>query len=341
MTRFRMPSMSLLAILGCAACSDGGRESPSSIPMDPIWKSTAPLPAGLAGFAHTAIGPTLVIAGGTRWENDVKHTLSAVVVYDPATNTWSEGSPLPRPFAFGPFGTFEGRLFAAGGDDGERTRSDIVGLASPLVLPAPAAYAGGALWQGRLHVLGGTPDLRDLSQTHARFHALNFSSGQQEQLPDFPGGPAIHIALTSLDDGLLAFTGGRWDADSRRLVNMDEAWRYDPGKRTWTRLPPYPFPARGVAACALDDRHVLLAGGYRSFGDRMDVTAECFLYDAVRDRYLPLPPLPVEAMTIGLLRDNDTIYMIGGEDRPRTRSAAVYRASISDLLKSAGAARDD
>ena len=299
----------------------------------PLWQALASLPHGLAGFAHGVIASHPVVAGGTRWENDTKLTLTDLLRYDPAANTWTREPALPRPFAFGPFGVYGGQLVLLGGDDGELTRSDGLAGANGRALPDPVAYAGSSLHDGKLYVLGGTADLRVLARTTDRFFRIDLATGESESLPLFPGGLAIHVALVAIGDNLLAFTGGRWDASAQRLANTDEAWRYSPAHRTWTSLAPYPFPVRGLAACALDGRYVLLAGGYKDDG----LTNECFLYDATENRYSPLPPLATAAMLVGLIKAGDFIYAAGGEDRAKHRSDAVYRSPISRLLSAAGA----
>lgn len=301
---------------------------------DKPWESVAPLPIGLAGFAVGTVGTQVVVAGGTQWTGGGKVTMATVVVYNPRTNHWENQAAWPRPFAFGPFAAWRDLLVAWGGSDGNRTRSDRADTtATEIILPDPVAYAGSALLEGRLYILGGTPELRSVAQATSKFQAIDLVSGSVVPLPDFPGGPCIHVALAAAGGRVWAFTGGRWEANLRRLLNISEAWSYDPGAHTWRALASAPFSSRGVGALALNERYILLAGGYRDTLGGPRVTASCLVYDTRRDAYHIAPDLPIAVMLAGLVRVEDEVYVLGGEDLPRHRSDRVYRATVSELLR--------
>jgi N-acetylneuraminic acid mutarotase len=289
---------------------------------------------GVAGFAHGAAEGRLIVGGGTLWQGDHKLTLSTVQTYDPAEDRWREAPAWPRPFSFGAFAVWSDRLVAAGGDTGGSTRADRADGGHPnWSLPRPVAYSGCALLNGKLHILGGTPELGALAHAAPTFLAVDPGSGTVESLPDFPGAPRIHVALAAAGGRIWAFTGGRWDSRVGQLRNTDEAWSYAPESHTWRKLAPFPFSARGVAALALDERYILLAGGYRTVGTAQAMTAACLVYDTREDRYHAAAQLPVPVMLAGLARLGCDVYAIGGEDAPRQRSASVFRASVAALLK--------
>lgn len=315
-------------------CGFVGCNHPKAV-SSPLWEELAPLPRGLAGFAHGRSETGVIVAGGTYWDGDVKVTSRDSFCYDAASATWKPVPALSRPFAFGVFGVSSGELLLLGGDDGERTHDTGLTADSRFALPTPLAYAGSAINQGQLYVLGGTSDLRTLAQTTGHFYRLNLATGKIESLPPYPDGPVIHAALVAVGDDLLAFTGGRWNPSTKTLTNTAAVWRYSVVQRTWTALADYPQATRGLAARELGPRYVLLAGGSTDSG----VTADCFLYDVDENRYVALPSLPTPAMLIGLINDGKFIYALGGEDRARHRSAAVYRTSIVQLIEAAKAAR--
>jgi len=288
----------------------------------------------VAGFAHGAAEGRLIVGGGTLWEGDQKRTLSTVQTYDPAEDRWREAPAWPRSFSFGVFAVWTDRLVAAGGDAGGSTRADRVDGGHPnWSLLRPVAYAGCALLNGKLYILGGTPDLASLAHAAPTFLAVDPASGTVESLPDFPGAPRIHVALAAAAGRIWAFTGGIWDSRVGQLRNSDDAWSYASESRTWRKLSPFPFPARGVAALALDERFILLAGGYRTDGNAQAMTAACLVYDTWEDRYHAAAQLPVPVMLAGLDRVGCDVYAIGGENAPRQRSACVFRAPVAALLK--------
>jgi N-acetylneuraminic acid mutarotase len=313
----------------------------NSFAHSPFWQPRVALPAGNAGFAHAEVDGQLVIVGGTHWEGDVKQTLDSLLVLDAKGNRWLQISRLQRPFAYGVFAALGDSLYVLGGDDGTRTHANSFIVArdgtsrSFIALPHPLAYAGCVCHGSRLFILGGTKDIRDLDQLTGDFLSVDLTTGRRTRFSDFPGGRVMHAALAIIGDSLFVFPGGTFNVQQRQVQNTQATWRYSLTSGKWEPKATYPFPVRGLAACALDSFHVLVAGGYKTPtepGATPSFTDECFLYDVVADRYRGLPPLPYAAMLIGLQKVGDSVYLIGGEDRDKHRVDAVYSASIAALL---------
>lgn len=114
------------------------------------------------------------MAGGNRWETERKHTLDEAWLYLPDQDRWEPLARLPRPFAFGVFGVRDGTLILLGGDDGATTRQDGFALRrdrqahSFPAATASFAYAGGAIVDGPLHILGGADDAPAIAATRTR-----------------------------------------------------------------------------------------------------------------------------------------------------------------------------
>ena len=99
--------------------------------------------------------------------------------------------------------------------------------------------------------------------------------------------------------------------------------------KRWEKLAPLPYAVRGLTACALDGRRILLAGGYKN--DAEEFTDEAFVYDINTGKYTPTQPLPYKAM-VSLVKVGDWIYCLGGEDRKKHRTDAVFRIKWKELL---------
>lgn len=108
---------------------------------------------------------------------------------------------------------------------------------------------------------------------------------------------------------------------------MDSTFVYSIAEATWNGIKPFPLPVRGLAAFVLDDRHILLAGGYKQ-----DFTDEAFVYDTKTNSYFKTAPLPYRAMG-SLVKAGSEIYCLDGEDKMKHRSDLVYRISWKELLK--------
>jgi N-acetylneuraminic acid mutarotase len=89
----------------------GGGDAPAPAGQ---WERKADLPVSLEGTAVAAYKGKLWVAGGQR-DNDPRTKISEVFVYDPATDTWENGPPLPRQISHAALvPTPEGLYFIAG-----------------------------------------------------------------------------------------------------------------------------------------------------------------------------------------------------------------------------------
>ncbi len=306
------------------------------------WQEIAPPPVASAGFARGAFPAGPVFSGGNRWDGDDKHTLNDVWLYHPDQNLWHQLARLPRPFAFGASGLHKNVLILLGGDDGSTTRNDGVivhrdGEATSFSAAITSfAYAGSAFLNGRLHIVGGTDDATAPLKMHGDFRSIDHGTGSVTMLPEYAGGPVIHPAVVDLSGVLYAFTGAHAAGEPLRLVNLDSAFRYIPEMRSWSALPPYPFPVRGLSACVLDERHILLAGGYRDAADAgapPAVTDEACIFDTLTRSYRTIGRLPYAAMLVGLVVHDGWVYLFGGETGPRQRATRAYRIRVDSLLE--------
>jgi hypothetical protein len=234
------------------------------------------------------------------------------------------------------------RMVVLGGDEGTATHADGFAFSAdtPARRLAPAglphfAYAGSAILDDVLYVVGGVRDAKVPMAMEDEFRAVDLVANSTELLPFYPGGPIIHPAAIALRGSIYVFTGGQTTGTPPRIANATAAYRYDPAARVWTALPAYPLPVRGLSVCALDERHLLLAGGHRDAtagGPPAGVTDAAYLFDTVTQTYRPTAPLPYAAMLTGLVVHDGWVYAFGGETGARLRADRAYRARIDSLV---------
>jgi hypothetical protein len=323
-------------LLGLVVLAGAGRARES------IWEPQPSLPVGVAGFVAAEFGGKLHVAGGTAWSDGQKFTLDRRWSWRPGDPAWVQEAPLPRAFAYGASGRFAADWVLAGGATGSATRAEVIRIAAAGggstvgALTRPAAYCGSVAVGSRLFVLGGTENIDDLKQLRATFEAFDLSTGRAELLPDYPGGPALHPRLAAIDGGILVFPGGSVVAATGAVINGSAVWHYEFATRRWRPRTSFPFAVRGLAVCALDPGHILLAGGTRADRNGQSVmTSEAFVYAVTADAFRPLPPLPYAAALMEAVRSGDWIYVLGGEDQARHRAQAVFRAPLASLLEAA------
>ncbi len=297
------------------------------------WEQLPDLPEPNGGFVAGAVGPDVVVAGGTNWTDGRKNWLRAVHVFEPAQGAWRGLGVLRAPLAYAVAGETPGGLVVVGGSSGQAPSVVRVEVSrglmlseSPSGLTAPAVLAAGGAIGEELIVVGGTDDAANGAGFCRRAVALDLRTGTVRALPDFPGPPLASAASAVAGDELFVFGGATWDAAAKEVVNQAGAWAYSPARQTWRPLRPFPVARRGLAAVALDRGRILLAGGYGR--DDEGFFDEVWIYDIVRDEYRRAGKLPYKAMTT-LVRAGDFVYCLGGEDRDRHRSAAVHRRPVT------------
>ena len=300
------------------------------------WERLAPLPEPNGGFIAGVADGRLIVVGGTNWEGGHKNWLKTVTAYDPASGKWLPGAALEQPVAYGVAGNYDGTWIVVGGTTGAapsgvrlRLQQGRISAESERALPYPAVLAAGGVVGNEFIVMGGTGDAADLHSLSRRVLACPLRGGAVRTLPDFPG-PATGIAASVVVAGeLLVFGGASWSEGPGNVANHAEAYSLRPsGAGRWRTLRPCPVAVRGVAAVSLDGRHIYLAGGYR--GDAEGFTDAGFIYDMKTDSYRPAAPLPIRA-AVGLVKLGDYVYCLGGEDRMRHRTDAVFRIRVAAL----------
>jgi N-acetylneuraminic acid mutarotase len=299
------------------------------------WERLASLPEPNGGFVCGAVGGRIIVAGGTNWKDDSKRWLDRIWSYDPAVGAWREGGRLPSPLAYAVAGQARDSLWLAGGSDGLRTDVTFARLDGSLRHQAVAGiqthrvYATGAMLRGKLYVLGGATDQARLETMTNTGFAIALDSGRETRIADLPGPGLVNAAAAACAGRLFVFGGARWDPVAGTVANLADAHAYSPDENRWQPLKPLPSPVRGLTAVVLDERRLLLAGGYKN--DVEEFTAETFLYDVQANAYRPTRALPYAAL-VGLVKSGDWIYCLAGEDRKRHRTDAVWRLRWRELL---------
>lgn len=328
MNPFRcIPFASIMTTLACA----------TSLLAD-TWKSIAPLPEPNAGFAAGWVNGKLVIAGGTNWAEGVKRWLEKTWIYDHGANQWTAGPDLPRPLAYGAGASDGQQLWIAGGADGRQVCNEVLVLTEDGgwkhvgTMNHNVAFAGGAFVEGSLWIYGGTPDPDDWKQVTTALSSVSMNGKSSAEPPLRREGAGIGLpAVVGLSGKLYAFTGAWIPAENGQVQNSMEAVAYDVASKSWAKATPYPVSARGVAAVALDDRHVYLAGGYGP--DEVGFLDTAWIYDVRTQQYGKALPLPIKALTCLVKGEDGQVYALGGEDQKKHRSAACFRIPVAALLK--------
>lgn len=235
-------------------------------------------------------------------------------IYDPISNTWTTGAPLPADTGYNLrqyFGTavLDGKIYVVGGDtggSGDRAtllRYDTVLNSWTTLAPMPlgSRYAlGAAAINGKIYAVGGIHigDSAILSRLEVYDPATN-TWATKTSMPT-----PHHDALVGTINGKLYVAGGVVDSANTSTTALHI---YDPATDNWSTGAPMPFTGNGDG--------VVLGGKLFSIGYGPSPERRVFAYDAATDSWITdFALMPTGRHAIGVAADevNNKIYAVGG-----------------------------
>lgn len=281
-----------------------------------------------------AAGKIYVIGG---YPSSPSATVTTVLVYDPALDSWDYAEPLPEPIHHPVAVGVAGKVYSLGGqtpgDDTDRTLVyDPASGDGWLDLPAmPTARGAGAaaVIDDKIYVVGGRPPADN------QFEVYDIGDETWDELEPLPGTFAQrnHLIATAIG-GLIYVAGGRYDGGgfgSPRTASLDV---YDPELGQWDRLADMPRERGGVNGIAANGCFFVWGGEGSMIGEPNDVFPDHDFYNPLTDTWTPLEPLPtpIHGVTGAAFLDG-IIYIPGGGTQSGGSSGStifqVYRPDVS------------
>ena len=288
------------------------------------------MPEGVSGGAAASLSDELIYAGGTTWRNQVKHWLTETVVYDPHKDGWTHGPSLPEPLAYGAFLRTPHSLEILGGANDTRVSRNCWRLDAGSKqwvacghVPSGSLFGSAVEIRGQVYLLGGCEDT-DLRRCNTSVLRRD-SSGAWGKVSDLPDG-AIAMPASAVVQNRIYLFGGCVAQSPSGVRNSNQALRYDTETNHWTRLRSFPMAARGMTAVPLNQRDLLVGGGYTD--STAGFSDMAFIYDTVTDRYTPATPFPLAVMGMEMVVRDNSIWAVGGEDKPRHRNDRLFEAKL-------------
>ena len=209
--------------------------------------------------------------------------------------------------------------------------------------------AGAAIARRVVYVVGGQ---EHAASTTARptLYALSLDAPERgwRAGPPLPG-PGRILPVVAAQGGALYVMSGASLADAgdgtARRTYLTDAWRYTP-ETGWTSIAAVPHPVVAAPVVAVGQAHVLVLGGDDGEvasraggadpsahpGFRRDVLA----YHTVTDTWVRMGTVPAGLVTTVAVTDGASVWLAGGEDRPRHRSSAVFRGTLQAAARTFG-----
>jgi N-acetylneuraminic acid mutarotase len=285
------------------------------------------VPAVFAGTVAVPDGRIFVITG------TAKRLSGAVRVYDPATDTWTEKTPIPTPrtapaAAVGA----DGKIYVVGGGDREAKcnvteaydpKADTWARLRPMPTPREDLWAVAAKGQGgrvHIYVIGGRDHAKP-GNGLSTMEAYDPVADAWTALAPMPT-PRHGHAATLGPDGRIYVLGGTND----KVFATPVVEIYDPLKDSWARGTPMPYGQECAAATFRPgpDGEVVVLSGW-DIRHRLLRSAVAYNPRTATWRSLPDVPTPRAGAGAVALPGPDgriQIYLLGGI--PDSRAVEVY-----------------
>ena len=244
----------------------------------------------------------------------------ATEIYDPATNQWSTGAPMPTPVTHMGAAVIGDEIWIVAGFVGNHpgVATDKVQVyntttntwrAGP-ALPNPRGSGAAVYNNGQLHFFGGLlPDRKTDVGEHYILDMNNITAGWQAAAP-MPN-PRNHLSGASVG-GLVYAIGGQYGHDAG-VSDQKFLDAYDPATNTWTRLADLPSArSHFEPGTMVHNDKIIIVGGRRGNNFFFDDITE---YDPQTNTWTERCPLPSKLLApAAKVFGNQIIVANGGEN---------------------------
>jgi N-acetylneuraminic acid mutarotase len=296
---------------------DGSASSAASFSVAAIssrWTSRTRAAVARIGHGTIATNGRIYVFGGMNSTG----VLNSLEIYNPSTNTWSSGAPMPvatggMSFVLGS----NGYIYMFGGITSTHVSTTYrytpstntwTALAGMPVALFEAAAAGTT--NGKIYVFGGEPSTALGTSTSGTW-IYDIATNTWSTGANMPLGVQQHSAITGAD-GRIYIIGGR-SLSSKEPVGLVQI--YNPTTNTWTSGAAMPLPKVQFGAVRAADNRIYIIGGKAK---KDNSTGPYFhsveIYNPSTNTWAtgPVIRVPLGQQTAAKLSDN--LYAISGSD---------------------------
>jgi N-acetylneuraminic acid mutarotase len=279
-----------------------------------IWAQRAPLLAANSEIAIAELDSKLYVLGGYP---ATRVYVDTVQVYDPWTDAWSYGVPLPQPMHHAMATAVNGILYVIGGEvsvtgvANQGIYLDTVYAYDPATatwtqkasMPTARSSGATAVVDGRIYVTGGRPP-------HGHdFAVYDPAMDSWTVLSNLPT-QRNHLAAGALN-GKVYVVGGRFGGGVGSEMT-DTVEVYDPASDTWSLAAPLPSRRAGINGIAARGC-LYVFGGEGNDAHPSGVFSQNEVYDPRTDTWHSLEPIPIPVHGVtGAAYIDGWIHLPGG-----------------------------
>ena len=282
------------------------------------WVARAALPLARSEMAWaTASRGRMHIVGGYG-EGAVNRAYHHI--YDPASDRWLLGAPLPRGANHVAVVADSERVYALGGFTEQNRRSDGNTYAydvssdrwqSIAPLPRPRGAAAAVLLDGRIHLIGGASEPA-AERASVGWHEVYDPKEDRWSVRKALPGARDHVGCVA-DGGRIHVIGGRFNTFE---YNTSLHHVYLPAADTWELRAPLPTERSGHGLVVYRGRYYAMGGEGGILAGGVPRQAKVFgqmeSYDPVADSWQQHAPMLTPRHAVGAAAIGDWIYVAGG-----------------------------
>jgi N-acetylneuraminic acid mutarotase len=247
--------------------------------------------------------------GGTTGVDSASRD-DSVEVYDPQADQWSALDAMPHGRTAAATAVIDGKIYLAGGSHWTGTTDvllDAVDVFDPSaniwtqVAPLPEArtLAAGAVVQGKMYAIGG--------RGSTLVEVYDPTTDAWQSLAPLP---EVLEAASAEAVGNTIFLAGGWDEQNNTYSKR--VYAYDVASNTWTIAAPFEL---AVGRCSmadglLDDRYVVLAGGYVDYWPPNQSQVD--VLDTLAGTNVTMAPLPAARSAPRAAVVGTRLFVMGG-----------------------------
>jgi collagen type VII alpha len=264
--------------------ANGSNDTESYNPITNQWTALAPSPAASVYAAGAVMNGQFYMVGGCSPVSDCRVSVSGVMeIYNPTSNTWSYGPPMPTARYDAASAVINGKLYVAGGDLGCPVCTNVSTLeifdpvanawTSGSPMPNVLMGARGAAVNGKLYVVGGGGG--------AWWPSQNYQFASHVSIYDPVGNTwtqsASSIPMPVFDPSVVTMNGLVYVISGlgASLLDVNAVQVYDPTADMWTSVTPLDI-GRDQSVAGVISGVVYFAGGLDRLGSAYPTTAESF-----------------------------------------------------------------
>jgi N-acetylneuraminic acid mutarotase len=292
------------------------------------WETRVPTGFPRGEMSYAEVGGKFYLAGGLAPSGDTRRHQR----YDPATDTWTDVTPLPTAVHHVQAVALNSKIYYVGGiSNTTDAETGIVQIYDPATnsfstgtpMPRPRGAGGVAVHNGKIYYAGGLNG----GVAVTWFDEYDPATGTWTQLPNMPVS-RDHFHAQVVNGKLYALAGRNKLIGSTRSKNAV----YNFATGTWTtNIANIPTPRGGVASAVVGDE-ILVIGG--EGGGQAWNTVEA--YNTLADSWRTLDPMPTARHGIQAVNWNGGIYIAGGN----TSQGGAKATDVHEVYFPSGGAED-